>query len=273
MGHVNPAVCLPRKESWRWETTNSEYGKFYVRRNQREVMNGQELQNDCSKKCEELTNELLEAKAQLEKLKITCVRNSFVPERLQDTACQTSPTTPRPPSRKLYKTEKYNELEGSDTRMMLSDREKEDHSHLVKRVRPKLPLLKLRNGRSNLGDNDDHDNGEIEFCKPKEPLTCGMVCGGLESGSRSSISSGSAKGRGPPSVGKRKILQKQGGAPKKQKGSLIKGAASNLKHTAAGGANLPPSQRYTFYRNFGYGGQGAKTSKGWHSKTSPWMPT
>ena len=70
---------------------------------------------------------------------------------LQDTACQTSPTTPRLQSRKLYKTEKmnqYNELEGKDARMLL-DHDKEDHSHLVKRVKPKLPLLKLRNGRNN----------------------------------------------------------------------------------------------------------------------------
>ena len=36
---------------------------------------------------------------------------------------------------------------------------------------------------------------------------------------------------------------------KKQK-PMIK-TTSNLKHTAAGGANLPPSQRYTFYRNYG----------------------
>ena len=36
--NAGSAVCQPRKESWRWETTNSEYGKFYVRKVQREVM-------------------------------------------------------------------------------------------------------------------------------------------------------------------------------------------------------------------------------------------
>ena len=36
--NIATAVCLPRKESWTWETTNSEYGKFYIRKNQREVM-------------------------------------------------------------------------------------------------------------------------------------------------------------------------------------------------------------------------------------------
>jgi hypothetical protein len=42
-------------------------------------MKDQEFQKDCSKKCEELTKELLEAKAQLEKLKISSVCNDCGP--------------------------------------------------------------------------------------------------------------------------------------------------------------------------------------------------
>ena len=97
---------------------------------------------------------------------------------------------------------------------------------------------------------DDHDNRDMECYKSKMPLGCELLYRDSGSGSHTSSLSGSAKDRGPPSAGKRKILRKQGGAPKKQKGSIVK-STSNLKHTAAGGANLPPSQRYTFYRNFG----------------------
>lgn len=76
---------------------------------------------------------------------------------------------------------------------------------------------------------------------------------GVKVGERDSQSSagGSAKDReGVVSPRKRKILQKHKGAPKKQKASMIK-ATADLKRIAGGGANLPPSQRYNFYRNYG----------------------
>lgn len=100
------------------------------------------------------------------------------------------------------------------------------------------------------GDGDDQDNVDVEYSKTEMPSGCGLRCLMSRSGSRHSSSPGSAKDREQISPRKRKILQKHRGAPKKQKGSMIE-ATSDLKRTAAGSANLPPSQRYNFYRNYG----------------------
>ena len=74
-------------------------------------------------------------------------------------------------------------------------------------------------------------------------MTCGL-------GSRSASGSGSQSPRSGGSKGKRKVSRKPRKPPKKQK-AVIHGAVSDLKHTAGGGANLPPTQRYDFYRHFG----------------------
>lgn len=87
-------------------------------------------------------------------------------------------------------------------------------------------------------EGSDNDNEDAGCCPGK--LSCG-----LGSGSQSPRSS---RGRG--SSGKRKITQKPGSAPKKAR-EVIYEAVSDLKRTAAGGANLPPTQRYDFYRHFG----------------------
>jgi len=100
------------------------------------------------------------------------------------------------------------------------------------------------------GDGDDQDSKEVEVRRAETPSGCGLQCSMSRSGSRNSSSSGSAKDREQVSPRKRKVLQKLRGAPKKQKVSVMK-ATSDLKRTAAGGANLPPTQRYNFYRNFG----------------------
>lgn len=199
------------------------------------------------------------------------------PVKLHDEACQTSPTSPSrdwtiatkpgPPHRKMYKTPKktnYNGLKEHDTQMLL-DQGKHENAYRVKREGQKLPLLSLR-------DDGDQYNEGVEHRKEGMPSGCGLRCLRSRSESRNSSSSSSAKDREQASPRKRKILQKHRGAPKKQKGSMIK-TTSDLKRTAAGGANLPPSQRYNFYRNYGYGGQGAKTSKNWHSLKYPWMPS
>lgn len=103
-------------------------------------------------------------------------------------------------------------------------------------------------------DGDELTNGDL---KPRKTEVMPSVGGGLRcmvsrSASRDSQSSagGSAKAREEVSPRKRKIVQKHKGAPKKQKASMIK-AAADLKRIAGGGANLPPSQRYNFYRNYG----------------------
>jgi len=50
---------------------------------------------------------------------------------------------------------------------------------------------------------------------------------------------------------KRKMVHKSTNSSKKQKRKIVLEATSNLKHTASGGANLVPTQRYNFYRYFG----------------------
>jgi hypothetical protein len=94
------------------------------------------------------------------------------------------------------------------------------------------------------GGSDIDDDEDAGCCPGK--ISCG---GGSGSGSGSQ-SPGSGRGRGHGGGGKRKAAQKSGGAPKKAKGVIYEGV-SDLKHTAAGGANPPPTQRYDFYRYFG----------------------
>lgn len=272
----DPAACGPRKDSWRWQTSNSEYGKFYVSIH-REFAKSQEVHKDCSTKCDNLNKELKVAKCQLEKLKIQCGRSFCNPEGNQVNSCAALPTSPKlgkcacpskpgPPSSDMYVTEMMNQYNGAQRHdpQMLLDHIKEDHPHLVKRVSPKLPLSKLKTGRNPQGGSDIDDDEDAGCCPGK--ISCG---GGSRSGSGSQ-SPGSGRSRGHGGGGKRKATQKSGSAPKKAKGVIYEGV-SDLKHTAAGGANPPPTQRYNFYRYFGYAGQGAKTSKGWHSVKSPWI--
>ncbi|KAG0555472.1 hypothetical protein KC19_12G171600 [Ceratodon purpureus] len=269
------AACQPRKDGWRWQTSNSEYGKFYVSIH-REFVKCQEVHKDCSKQCENLSNELQLAKCQLEKLKISCGRTLCNPDGNQVMSCSKLPTSPKlgkcdcpgkpgPPSSDMYVTEMMNQFNGAQRHdpQMLMDHIKDDHPHLVKRVRPKLPLSALKIGRNYQGGGEN-DNDDAGCCPGK--LGCGL-------GSRPGSGSQTPRSaRGPGGSGKRKTSPRPRSAPKKQKGAIYE-AVSDLKHTAGGGVNLPPSQRYDFYRYFGYAGQGAKTSKGWHSVKIPWTET
>lgn len=100
------------------------------------------------------------------------------------------------------------------------------------------------------GDHDPDDNAGA--CAGK--LNCGLAARGTPP----------SKPRGGPeqcrqgAAGKRKMSSPRAGAgspAKRQRGSDIpcEGASSSseLKHTAGGGANLPRTQRYNFYRYFG----------------------
>ncbi|BBN10386.1 hypothetical protein MPTK1_5g03150 [Marchantia polymorpha subsp. ruderalis] len=63
----------------------------------------------------------------------------------------------------------------------------------------------------------------------------------------------------------------QGGSEPRYAASRDRDIAVHSPHASlkAGGAQkkiLPPSQRYNFYRYFGFAGQGAKTSRGWNPK-------
>lgn len=63
----------------------------------------------------------------------------------------TCPAKPGPPSDDMYVTEMMNQYNGRGDRhdpQMLIDHIKQDHPHLVKRVRPKLPLSALKTGRN-----------------------------------------------------------------------------------------------------------------------------
>ncbi|XP_024382603.1 uncharacterized protein [Physcomitrium patens] len=283
MGHANPVVGLPRKpDSWRWETSNSEYGKFYVTFH-KAVENVHELPKEiCTKKCEALRKELQEARAQLEKLQISCDHSLAIP-----VACQTSPTplkledccdsvtNPVPLSKKVVVTQPSHELKTHGPQPQLEHTK--GHSHQAKCVKQKLALRPLafprKVGRNYQAEYHDENNEDMEDCKApttRNKLGCELIC--KESGMESRSSSrGSSKDRVLDTAGKRKIVLKQGGLPKKQKGVAIKSTGSDLKQTAAGGGKIPLTQRYNFYRNYGYAGQGAKTSKGWHSMKTPWM--
>ncbi|XP_024358064.1 uncharacterized protein [Physcomitrium patens] len=274
--------CLPRKDSWRWQTSNSEYGKFYVFVN-REVSKNREAHKDCFKKVENLADELKLAKAQLEKLMISCGRSFSRPEGDRAMSCSStarSPsqgrceclTKPGPPTESMYVTEHMNQYNGAlrHDPQPLMDHIKEEHPQLVKRVAPKLPTSAIRRV---IDSPDNADFDEDAGCCPGK-MGCGLGSrwksrsGSLSPGDRSSP----RRGDSAAYAGKRKMQWRQSPPQKKAKGAKSE-AASDLKHTAAGGINLPPSQRYNFYRQYGYAGQGAKTSKGWHSVKTPWLHT
>lgn len=98
-------------------------------------------------------------------------------------------------------------------------------------------------------DNADFD--EDAGCCPGK-MGCGLGSrwksrsGSLSPGDRSSP----RRGDSAAYAGKRKMQWRQSPPQKKAKGAKSE-AASDLKHTAAGGINLPPSQRYNFYRQYG----------------------
>jgi hypothetical protein len=59
-----------RQKEWQWQTTNSEYGKFYVKLH-KEAMEAAVVHKDCEQKCNELFAELKVCKAQLEMMRLT----------------------------------------------------------------------------------------------------------------------------------------------------------------------------------------------------------
>ncbi|BBN10387.1 hypothetical protein MPTK1_5g03160 [Marchantia polymorpha subsp. ruderalis] len=62
-----------KDQSWRWQTTNQDYGRFYLALSSEALgvhCRHNELHAECNKKCEALSRQLYELKSELERLRI-----------------------------------------------------------------------------------------------------------------------------------------------------------------------------------------------------------
>jgi len=62
--------CWQKNQVLQWQTSNSEYGRFYVKMNKVDVKQAI-VHKDCEKKCDELSSELQDCKAQINTMKLT----------------------------------------------------------------------------------------------------------------------------------------------------------------------------------------------------------
>ncbi|CAM6056457.1 unnamed protein product [Sphagnum tenellum] len=67
-------LCPSRDQSWRWKTSSNEIGKFNLIQH-REALKREELHKACSRKNEELSNALRDAKATLEMFKLGTLKH------------------------------------------------------------------------------------------------------------------------------------------------------------------------------------------------------
>ncbi|KAH8940918.1 hypothetical protein BDL97_14G010400 [Sphagnum fallax] len=111
--------CWQKNQVLRWQTSNSEYGRFYIKMNKADVKQAI-VHKDCERKCDELGSELQDCKAQINTMKLT------------DTHCSTTNDGP-------FVSVATNDFNGGKQHepQMFEEHLKSVHPRLVKRVEPK----------------------------------------------------------------------------------------------------------------------------------------
>ncbi|CAK9863800.1 unnamed protein product [Sphagnum jensenii] len=111
--------CWQKNQILRWQTSNSEYGRFYIKMNKADVKQAI-VHKDCERKCDELGSELQDCKAQINTMKLT------------DTHCSTTNDGP-------FVSVATNDFNGGKQHepQMFEEHLKSVHPRLVKRVEPK----------------------------------------------------------------------------------------------------------------------------------------
>ncbi|KAH9567802.1 hypothetical protein CY35_03G045000 [Sphagnum magellanicum] len=129
-----------RDQSWKWKTSSNEIGKFNLIQN-REALKREELHKACSRKNEELSNALRDAKATLEMFKLGS-GTFFGSPRLGICDCVNKPCAPcNNPFRTTSELE-YNGARRPNYRL-LDDHVKSEHPRLVKRLQHNLSTSML----------------------------------------------------------------------------------------------------------------------------------
>ncbi|CAK9862688.1 unnamed protein product [Sphagnum jensenii] len=219
---------------YRWQTSNSTYGRFYAKFDKEVMKQTTVVHKDCAKKSMELSTQLKLSKAQLDMMRLPgghcrlCTNDHIetprpVPSRVGLSDCLPEPEPPQNPDPLLSAT--------TNGGMRYEIQTLEDH---MKNAHPRLA------------------NREGWYFASQKEKSYNFTPHGTEAASYSSS----------PQTHEEYIPQSQ------------------RKHGGCGGrypigskAMFPcrrsivlPSQRYNFYKQFGFAGHGAKTSHGWHAK-------
>ncbi|CAK9270143.1 unnamed protein product [Sphagnum jensenii] len=159
-------LCPSRDQSWRWKTSSNEIGKFNLIQH-REALKREELHKACSRKNEELSNALRDAKATLEMFKLgyyskNCIAHwggAGAGDDHQQGKCSLAGTffgsprlgicdcinKPHAPCNNPFRT--TSELEYNGARRpeyrLLDDHVKSEHPRLVKRLQHNLSMSML----------------------------------------------------------------------------------------------------------------------------------
>ncbi|CAM6089104.1 unnamed protein product [Calypogeia fissa] len=317
-----------KDQGWRWQTSNNDYGKFYLSLS-REAL-GQKcradgLHSECNRKCEQLARQLCELKSELDRLR---VGSRCASPRDRD-GCRDPPhhngdclfsERARMPCDDMFHTTHDIEYNGGRRTepQVLEDHLRADHPRLVKKVPPLNPVAVSsfdgvpeqgrgaqgggaqgggapqsergpRFGRGKVSKYWTHGGGgNVQI--HSAPGTANSDGMNMYRNGGGSAGSGGYGGGGEPTVpGVNEYQGGDSGGPASPRGAGAKinypvarkpltprfphGKGGTDAGGSGGGRNdgsrekiLPPSQRYNFYRYYGFAGQGAKTSRGWNPK-------
>ncbi|KAL3677297.1 hypothetical protein R1sor_027245 [Riccia sorocarpa] len=331
-----------KDQTWRWQTSNGDYGKFYLALSSEALgvrCRQYELHAECNKKCEALSRQLYELKTELERLRTGARLHSppggkpgcrFPTNHNGD--CDFAARAREPCDDVYHTTHDIDYNGGSRTEpQILEDHLKADHPRLVKKVQSVNPLGSScfqqesgRKGESTPDGEHGHlhppgstgsgtadsgsvrqhfqdrtpefgggsyvrgpaatatttrklvsnatnrmaDNSQRPATAPKERTGGGGVSGGYKDGNSSGEGLGNRTHHGG---GNGSYPASQGGSESRYAASGERDNPRYLPHDSLKSSGptkkiLPPSQRYNFYRYYGFAGQGAKTSRGWNPK-------
>ncbi|KAL2610156.1 hypothetical protein R1flu_028729 [Riccia fluitans] len=317
-----------KDQMWRWQTSNGDYGKFYLALSSEALgvrFRHNELHSECNRKCEALSRQLYELRTELERLRIGARLHGppgGKPGCRSPTShngdCNYAARAREPCADVFHTTHDIHYNGGCRTEpQILEDHLKADHPRLVKKVQPVNPVGTSsfqqesgRKGESTPDGGADSRSERLHFDDRTPESGGGSYGSGVNQMSRSPrahetrVQGYAAAPRklvpnatdkmadNTPRVHKEGNTHGEGSSKRKHYdgigGSSSSGGAQgenesryaasrereiprylphdSLKSSGRGKKILPPSQRYNFYRYYGFAGQGAKTSRGWNPK-------